>query len=146
MKTNYSNLEVYHLAYQFVLDLYPYIDRFPKSEHKNLVLQMKRSAVSMPLNIAEGSSRGTDRQFLPFLSYAFGSARELEVSLKLSMDLGFLEENIHQELNEKLQKFISKLVSLMRYLEKNVPGKNVNMARISRGENPWKLQGKSETR
>lgn len=143
MGANYHNLEVFNLAYKFVLDLYPYLDQFPESEHKNLVLQMKRAAVSMPTNIAEGSSRSKDREFLPFLSYALGSAKEVEVALKLSKDLGFLKDETHQELDGQLQKFMGKLVTLMRYLEENLSKKKeVSMARISRGEYPWGEPGK----
>ena len=138
MTRNYNNLEVFHLGYKFVLDLYPYLDTFPEGEHKNLVLQMKRAAVSIPMNIAEGSSRRKDREFLPFLSYAYGSAKELEVTLKLSKDLGFLKETAYQELDGQLQKFIGMLVGLMRYLEKSVAGKKeVAMAKMSRGEEVW---------
>ena len=79
------------------------------------------------MNIAEGSSRKTDREFLPFLSYAFGSAKELEVSLKLSCDLGFLDKNTDKVLREELNEFTGKLVGLMRYLEKNVEQRRKGM-------------------
>ncbi len=68
MAQNYNDLEIFHISYNFVLMLYPYLDKFPESEHKNLVLQMKRSAVSIPMNIAEGSSRRSHREFLAFLT------------------------------------------------------------------------------
>lgn len=103
MGTNYNNLDVFQLSYKFVLNLYPYLDKFPEGEDNNLVLQMKRAAVSMPMNIAEGSGRRRDSEFLPFLSYALGSAKEIEVALKLSKDLGFLNGEIHQELDQQLQ-------------------------------------------
>lgn len=138
MGVNYHNLEVFQLSYKLVIDLYPHLDKFPEGEHKNLVLQMKRAAVSMPTNIAEGSSRRKDREFLPFLSYALGSAKEVEVALRLSKDLGFLGEEAHQKLDRDLQKFVGKLVTLMRYLEGSLAKKKeVSMARISRGERPW---------
>lgn len=121
MARSYKELEIYRLAYGFVTQLYPYIDKFPESEHRNLVIQMKRCAVSIPLNIAEGSSRRTDRQFLVFLDYAFGSAKEMEVTLELSKDLGFLKEDDYKIIYEDLQKFIAKLVLFSRYLEKGVP-------------------------
>lgn len=138
MGTNYNNLEVFQIAYQFVLDLYPHLDKFPESEHKNLVLQMKRAAVSIPSNIVEGSSRKTDREFLPFLSYALGSAKEVEIALRLSKDLGFIQEDAFNQLNSQLQIFLGKLVPLMRYLEESIlKKKEVSMAKISRGERPW---------
>jgi four helix bundle protein len=138
MVRNYKDLDIFHLAYDFVIKLYPLIDKFPETENKNLILQIKRAAVSLPMNIAEGNSRSTDRAFLSFLNYVFGSAKELEVSLKLSKDLGFLDKTNYLELVEELDSFVCKLANLMRYLEKEVGlKKEVAMARISRGERVW---------
>ena len=135
MGQNYKDLEIYHLAYQFVLKIYPYIDKFPKNEQDNIILQMKRSVVSIPFNIAEGSSRRTDREFLPFLGYSFGSAKELEVSLNLSRDLGFLEVAEYELLHEDLQKLIAKLTLFMRGVEARVPPKkDIAMGKMLRGE------------
>ena len=139
MVRNYHDLEIFHLSYQFVVKLYPYVDKFPKSEDTNLVIQMKRSAVSMPSNIAEGSSRRTDREFLNFLGYTLGSAKELEVSLNLSKDLRFLKEKEYVLLYEDLQKLIAKLLLFMRNIEQRLPPrKEIAMRKISRGESPWK--------
>lgn len=138
MVGNYDKLEIFQLAYKFVLDLYPQLDKFPENENPNLIIQMKRAAVSMPLNIAEGSSRRKDREFLPFLSYALGSAKEIEVSLRLSKDLGFISEDNFNGLDKQLQIFLEKLLHLMHYLEDcQLRKKEVYMARISRGEKPW---------
>ncbi len=115
------------------------MDKFPESEKTNLVIQMKRSAVSMPSNIAEGSSRRTDREFLNFLGYTLGSAKELEVSLNLSKDLRFLKEKEYVFLYEDLQKLIAKLLLFMRNIEQRIPlRKEIAMRKISRGESPWK--------
>lgn len=147
MGQNYKNLEVFNLAYQFVLKLYPYIDDFPKTEEENLCSQMKRSAVSIPFNIAEGSSRKTDREFHPFLGYAFGSAKELEVSLNLSKDLGFLKEEDYNLLYENLQKVIAKLVLFMQHIEKRIPQKkDVVVVQVARRENPWKKDSYGENK
>ena len=115
--------------------LYPFLNKFPESENKNLVLQMKRSSVSIPMNIAEGSSRRTTREFLSFLSYSLGSGKELEVSLRLSKDLGFLNQQSYDLLNEDLQKLVAKLAALMNHLERKLPPrKEIVMRRIDRGE------------
>lgn len=141
MVRNYHNMEIFQLAYTFVIALYPYVDKFPESEHKNLVLQMKRAAISLPLNIVEGSSRRSDREFLAFLGYAFGSARELEVLLDLSKDFGFLDGNGYAALYEDLQKFTSKLISFMRNIEQRLPPKkDVALIKMSRGESPWRKE------
>ncbi len=138
MAQNYNELEIFHLSYNFVVKLYPYLDNFPESEHKNLVLQMKRSAVSIPLNIAEGSSRRTKREFLAFLTYSFGSGKELEVSLRLSKDLGFLDIKAYALLNDGFQKLMAKLASMIRYHEINIPlKKEIAISKIQCNENPW---------
>lgn len=138
MGTNYNNLEVFQLSYKFVLDLYPLLKKFPEDEGTNLSLQIRRAAVSMPMNIAEGSARRRNTEFLPFLSYALGSAKEVEVALRLSKDLGFLALEEHQNIDQQLQECIAKLVKLMQYLEQGLEKrKDVAMAKISRGEKLW---------
>lgn len=135
MVVNYNNLEIFQLSYKFVLDLYPFLDKFPASEETNLILQMKRAAVSMPSNIAEGSARRRYSEFLPFLSYALGSAKEVEVNLRLAKDLGFLNAENHKQLDSQLQECIAKTVKFMQSLEKDfVKRKDVLVRRISRGE------------
>lgn len=141
MAHNYRELETFHLSYDFVIRLYHFLDKFPESEHQNLVLQMKRAAVSMPMNIAEGSSRRTPREFLVFLIYSLGSGKELEVSLRLSKDLGFLDGKVYADLQERLQTFMTKLSSLIKYYEtKTPPRKERVISQIERGEFPWKQQ------
>ncbi len=138
MVINYHNLEIFQLAYKFVLDLYPFLDKFPAGEETNLVLQMKRAAVSIPSNIAEGSARRRYSEFLPFLSYALGSAKEVEVNLRLAKDLGFLDAGSHKHLDLQLQECIAKTVKFMQFLEKDVAKrKDVMMRKISRGEEVW---------
>lgn len=145
MTRNYQDMEIFQLAYQFVIKLYPYVDKFPDDEHPNLVIQMKRSAVSMPFNIAEGSSRRTDREFLNFLGYALGSAKELEVSLSLSKDLGFLPVDDYTLLYEDLGKFVAKLLLFMRNIEQRIPlKKEIAASQISRKENPWRGESKTK--
>ncbi|HLC98205.1 MAG TPA: four helix bundle protein [Candidatus Nanoarchaeia archaeon] len=135
MRQNYNDLEIFRLSYQFVLSLYPILNLFPESEHKNLVLQMKRAVVSLPLNIAEGSSRSGRREFLAFLTYAFGSGKELEVSLRLSKDLGFVDDASYVKLNEDLAKVMAKLASLIQYHEKELPASKMTaMLKADRGE------------
>ena len=90
MPLDYRKLHVYDLAHQFVLDIYKTTEKFPESEQRNLTSQLRRAVVSIPLNIAEGSSRRSKKEFLNFLNYGFGSGKEIEVILLLCKDLGFL--------------------------------------------------------
>lgn len=96
---------------------------------------MKRSAVSIPMNIAEGTSRWTNREFLAFLTYSLGSGKELEVSLRLLKDLGFLDENIYNVLNENLQKIMAKLGSMISYHERTIPSLKKEIAETVKSNN-----------
>lgn len=126
MARNHKKLEIYHLAYAFTLDTYRLANKLPESENKNILLQLKRAVVSIPLNIAEGSSRRTNREFLRFLMYSYGSAKETSVLIDLCKDLGYVEVKEYLAISEKLDKLTAKLFLFMRDLEKRVPGKKFN--------------------
>ncbi|MBS3124122.1 four helix bundle protein [Candidatus Woesearchaeota archaeon] len=122
MALDYRKLQIYDLSYQLVLDIYKATDKFPESEHNNLSSQLRRAAVSMPLNIAEGSSRRSKKEFLNFLNYSFGSGKEIEVILQLSRDLGFLTSYEFEDLSQHLNLVMSKLFLFIRSVEERIPG------------------------
>src|SRR3989344_248670 len=107
MPLDYRKLHVYDLAHQFVLDIYKTTEKFPESEQRNLTSQLRRAVVSIPLNIAEGSSRRSKKEFLQFLNYSFGSGKEIEVLLLLS---------------KQLDHVMSKLFLFIRSVEGRIPG------------------------
>lgn len=86
-----------------VTQVYQITDDFPDNEKFGLISQMRRCAVSIPSNIAEGAGRNTDKEFNNFLSIALGSAFELETQILLSVKLGFTKtgnvENLLLELD-----------------------------------------------
>lgn len=86
--------------------------KFPAEEKFGLVSQMRRSVVSIASNIAEGSGRGTDKDFVRFLTMAIGSAFELETQLLVSLRLGFGSDsdNIMVDSTNQLQKMIYNLI------------------------------------
>ena len=114
---NYKNLEIYHLAHNYVLDIYILLERFPAKEEKNLICQIRRAATSLPLNIAEGSAGRSYKIFLTYLYYAYCSSQELEAGLLLAKDLGFLDFKSYSSALEKLDRFIRKLYCYMKYVE-----------------------------
>lgn len=122
MPLDYRKLNIYDLAHQFVLDVYKATEAFPESEHKNLSSQLRRAAVSIPLNIAEGSSRRSKKEFLNFLNYGFGSGKEIEVLLVLSKDLGFLTSKDFADLSKQLDHLMSKMFLFIRSVERRIPG------------------------
>ena len=87
---DHRNLEAWKLSIEFVSEIYKITETFPKKEMYGLTSQIRRSAVSIPSNIAEGSGRQHRKDTLQFFYIARGSAYELETQLYLSFDLGFL--------------------------------------------------------
>ena len=91
---NFRKLTIWKDSMNLTLDVYHLTQHFPKEEKFNLTSQIRRSAVSVPSNIAEGAGRNTNKDFNNFLGIATGSCYELETQLILSKRLGFLTEKI----------------------------------------------------
>ena len=87
---DFRNLRVWQIAHELVRRIYIEIVGFPREERYGLASQIRRSAVSIPSNIAEGCGRGTDADFRRFMQMALGSASELDYQLLLANDLGML--------------------------------------------------------
>src|SRR5207247_4244093 len=86
---SFRDLLVWRKAHEFVLGVYRFTATFPKSETYGLALQMRRAAVSIPANIAEGFSRRSDADKVRFFNIAAGSVEESRYCLILSQDLGY---------------------------------------------------------
>ena len=91
-------LEVWQIAHQVTCAVYRETARFPTSEAYGLTTQLRRSAASIPANIAEGSGRRGDLEFSRFVRISLGSACELEYHLLLSREVGFLQQSAFDEL------------------------------------------------
>ena len=87
---NYTDLIAWQKAMNLTVSVYQATNVMPREEQFGLTSQMRRAAVSIPSNIAEGQGRGSDPAFLNHLSIAYGSLRELETQLMLSERLEFL--------------------------------------------------------
>ena len=109
---HYKELLVWQKGMSLAKGVYGLTARFPTDERFGLVSQMRRAAISVPSNIAEGQARHGTREFLQFLSHASGSLAELETQLLLSVDMKYCSENdvegIAGLINE-LQKMIAAL-------------------------------------
>ena len=90
---DYRRLTVWEKAHALALDVYAVTKTFPDTERFGLSAQMRRCAVSVPSNIAEGCGRGTDADFARFVRIAAGSANELEYQCLLSRDLHYLSQD-----------------------------------------------------
>ncbi|MFA5291089.1 MAG: four helix bundle protein [Candidatus Paceibacterota bacterium] len=91
---------VWQKAHQLVLGVYEITKKFPRSEEFGLSNQMRRAAVSIPSNIAEGFKRKTIKDGIHFYNIAEGSLEELKYQMFLSKDLGYISENIFNKLDE----------------------------------------------
>jgi four helix bundle protein len=90
---SFKDLVVWQKAYRLVLEIYQTTKVFPKDELYGLKQQMRRAAVSIPSNIAEGYGRKHKAEYNQFLSIAYGSLLELETQCLLGHDLGYIEYN-----------------------------------------------------
>ena len=106
---SYKDLVAYQKAYELSLQIYRATINYPKEEIYGLTSQMRRSAVSIPCNIAEGYRRGHRKEYLQFLHIALGSCSELETLLSLSRDLKMIDVDESQRLLA-LQEEVSRLL------------------------------------
>jgi four helix bundle protein len=89
-----QELKIWQKSMAIVLDIYRLTKSFPSEEKFGLVSQMRRAAVSVPSNIAEGNGRKSDKEFQQFLIIARGSLCELETQIIISKNLGFVSEDM----------------------------------------------------
>ena len=113
---DYKQLLVWKHAHGLALEVYRATQRFPSQERYGLVAQMRRAAVSIVSNIAEGSGRQSDREQSRFLRIARGSVHEVQCQLLLSRDLGFMApdkwlalDGIVQEVSKMINGLVSSL-------------------------------------
>lgn len=110
MKHNFKNLNIWKLSLVLTNEIYELTDNFPNNENYGLTSQIRRCAVSIPSNIAEGSSRNSNKDFNRFLEISLGSLYELQTQIIISAKRNFLNESELVELEskiEELQRMIS---------------------------------------
>ena len=117
MLKNYKELKVWQKSYQLCVEIYGTTKRFPNDERYGLTSQIRRAAVSVPSNIAEGYGRKTIPEYLRSLYIAYGSNCELETQILLSGDLGYIKEKDIKDLLEKLGEVERMLKALIKSLE-----------------------------
>jgi four helix bundle protein len=112
VKHNYRELEVWKRSRELVKEIYKLVAQFPASELYGLSQQMRRSAISVPSNIAEGSAYCSEKNFGRHLSISLGSLYELETQVLLGVDLKLISEKHAEPLAEQiivLQRMVAKL-------------------------------------
>lgn len=114
---DFRELIVWQKAHHLVLNIYKVTGSFPDPEKFGLVSQMRRSAASIPTNIAEGCVKSSDADFARFLSISLGSASELEYQLLLAHDLAYIASDEYQRLNHNVNEVKRILIAFIRKLK-----------------------------
>jgi four helix bundle protein len=109
----FKNLEIWKRSRYFCSKIYAVTSNFPDNEKFGITNQLRRASVSIPSNIAEGSSRASNKEFSRFLEVAIGSAYEIETQLLISNDLEFLEFDTLKILLYELEEIV-KMISKFR--------------------------------
>lgn len=115
---SYKELNVWRLSIDLTLKLYRVTQAFPDIEKFGLVSQIRRAAVSIPANIAEGWGRGRTKEYINFLRIARGSLRELETHLIISGELSFIKMETLNEIMSMIEGVGRMLNRLINNLEK----------------------------
>jgi len=108
---------VWQKSIELVGEIYKLTSEFPKSEIYGLMSQMRRSAVSVPSNIAEGYRRGSKSDFRRFLSIAFGSGAELETQIEIAKMQNYLSVDNYYKIDKMLEEIMKMLNKMISNLE-----------------------------
>lgn len=121
---DYRDVVVWQRSHKLVLEIYKLTESFPSSEKYGLVSQMRRSACSIPMNIAEGRSKSSDKDFARYLDISSGSAGELDYHILLAKDLGMISSNQYDQLYSELIEIRKMLNGFRKAISKNKKAKS----------------------
>lgn len=113
----HEKLDVWNKAVDFVIDVYKKTKFFPTEEKYALALQIRRAAVSIAANIAEGAARQSKKEFSHFLSIAQGSCSELETELLIAYRLGYLDSDDYSAMRKTLEGIGRMAIGLSRHVK-----------------------------
>ncbi|MDD3625796.1 MAG: four helix bundle protein [bacterium] len=115
---NIQDMEVFKKSHQITLDIYEITKKFPKEESFSLVKQMRKAAYSIPTNLSEGSVKSSDKDREHFFEISLGSCSELIYELLLSHDLGYIDKQTYDKLDETALEIKKMLYGLKKSLHK----------------------------
>ena len=113
--TTHKDLEVWKKAMDFVTGLYKTTVSFPDDERYGLTSQLRRAAVSIPSNIAEGAARQSNKEFIQFLYIALGSTVEIETQLNIARNLNFIKADTFEKMDAEQNEISRMLMGLIKY-------------------------------
>jgi len=112
----YRDLDIWNSGLGLVKDIYKLTEEFPKHEVYGLVSQMRRSAVSIPSNVAEGFRRYHNKEYKQFLYTSLGSCAELETQVTIAKELKYIQEDKEAKLLERLDHICRMISNLLKKL------------------------------
>ena len=118
---SYEDLAVWQEAMQLVEDIYSTTSTFPAAERFGLTAQIRRAAISVPSNIAEGHARASTRDYLRFLSISMGSLAETHTQLVLARRLGFVQARVSDQVYDRISNIGRMLRGLQTALNRRLP-------------------------
>lgn len=119
-KFAFQKLEAYRVAREFVKEVYTYLNTFPEEERYGICNQIRRAAVSIPSNIAEGTSRISDKEKAHFIEISYGSLMEVLCQMEISKELRYITNDQYENIEAKTERLAKLLVSLRhKYLTRN---------------------------
>ena len=117
MKTH-KDLDVWKKSISLVTSIYDVTKSFPRDEIYGITNQIRKSSVSIPSNIAEGSARRGDKEFIQFLYISLGSLSELETQLLISNNLKYISLNDFESIIGRLEEIRKMLIGLIKFVKK----------------------------
>lgn len=133
---DYRRLIVWQKSHELTLSLYRLTRTFPDHEKYGLISQMRRCAVSIPSNIAEGSGRETGKDFARFCQIAMGSACELNYQCLLSHELGYISDNDYRHVSEAINEVQKLLTAFGNSLNPKSAQRNNKSRNLAIGNQP----------
>ena len=118
MEKPHKSLEVWKQSMDLVLEIYQVTKQFPNNEGYGIAMQIRRAAVSVPSNIAEGAARQTKKEFMNFLHIAQGSLSELDTQIDIASRLEYINLETRKRLDDKMQPVDKMITGLIRRLSK----------------------------
>jgi four helix bundle protein len=123
---DFKKIQVWERAHSFALRIYKLTSAFPNNEMYGLTSQMRRAAISIPSNLAEGCGRDSQAELARFVHISGGSASELEYQLLLAHELGYIDERDFLELDKE----INEIKRMLHGFEKAVQSNNPKVSRL----------------
>ena len=119
--SGYRSLNVYEKSYRAAIAVYEMTRRYPKEEQYAMTDQIRRAAISIPLNIAEGyGKKSSQQEFKRFLRMAAGSSNEVEVLLDFAKDLGYIAQEQYERARETYEEIGRMLAGMLRRMESEI--------------------------